>query len=153
MGLLDPHGSQEVDAVLREIVNGIRRLVLIDILSGITLIVSDGANTVTQQRPKKVELITIRLAAMDKDQRLPASAILKSSYYYSNSTNDPNFLIDDSGKIDAKFTIEPSQGIWAFDVIVKNLTNAVLPISFGTNSSVGGRQPPRTFAAQLRLTW
>src|SRR3546814_14073791 len=56
-------------------------------------------------------------------------------------------------RIDAKFTIEPNQGPWAFDLIVKNLTNAVLPISFGTNSSVGGRQPPRTFAAQLRVTW
>lgn len=95
------------------------------------------------------------VATLPGDLRLTTdlSAILKSSYYYSNSTNDPNFLIDDSGKIDAKFTIEPSRGPWAFDLIVKNLTDAVLPISFGTNSSVGGRQPPRTFAAQLRVTW
>src|SRR3546814_2006980 len=70
MGLLDAHGGKEVHAVLREIVNGIRRLALVNILSGITLIVSDGANTVTEQRPKKVELMPIGLAAVNKDQRV-----------------------------------------------------------------------------------
>lgn len=81
------------------------------------------------------------------------SVVLKSSYYYSNSTNDPNFLIDKSGKVDAKLTIEPKQGPWAVDLILKNLTNAVLPITFGTNSSVGGRQPPRTVSGQIRIKW
>src|SRR3546814_2501262 len=76
MGLLDAHGGKEVHAVLREIVNGIRRLALVNILSGITLIVSDGANTVTEQRPKKVELMPIGLAAVNKDQRVSISAFL-----------------------------------------------------------------------------
>src|SRR3546814_2288485 len=34
MGLLDAHGGKEVHAVLREIVNGKRRLALVNILSG-----------------------------------------------------------------------------------------------------------------------
>jgi len=77
----------------------------------------------------------------------------QTKYYNSAGTDDSNFLIAGNVRLDGKITFESLNGRWAVDVIGKNLANAVIPVSYGTNDAPGGKEEPRNVAVQLRYTW
>ncbi len=77
----------------------------------------------------------------------------QSSYYNSAGTDDPTFLIGSNVRLDGKLTFESLGRRWAIDLIGKNLTNEVIPVSYGTNNVSGGKEEPRNVAVQLRYKW
>lgn len=77
----------------------------------------------------------------------------QTKYYNSAGTDDPYFLIKGNVRLDGKLTFESTKGRWAVDLIGKNLTNAVIPVSYGTNDALGGKEEPRNIAVQFRYTW
>ncbi len=79
--------------------------------------------------------------------------IFTTKYYNSLGTDDSLFLVPGSLRLDAKMTLEDPIKGWAVDFIGKNLTDAVIPLSYGTGDSVGGKEEPINFAVQLRYKW
>lgn len=77
----------------------------------------------------------------------------QTKYYNSAGTDDPNFVIGGSVRLDGKISLESVNGRWAIDLIGKNLTNRVIPVSYGTDNTLGGKQEPRNVAVQLRYKW
>ena len=81
------------------------------------------------------------------------SPIFTSSYFNSAGTDDPLFLIPSSVRLDGKLTLNMPGQNWAVDLIGKNLTNQVIPLSIGGKTSQGGKEEPFNIAAQLRYRW
>lgn len=81
------------------------------------------------------------------------SPIFTTSYYNSVGTDDPLFLIPGSVRLDGKITLEDPSHRWALDLIGKNLTDRIIPLSFGSNTTSGGKEEPRNVAIQVRYRW
>ena len=81
------------------------------------------------------------------------SPIAQTSYFNSAGTDDPNFYLPGSIRLDGKLTFENTNQRWALDLIGKNLTNAVIPLTYGTNNVQGGKQEPINVAVQVRYKW
>ncbi len=81
------------------------------------------------------------------------SPFLQSSYFNSNGTDDPNFLIKGNVRLDGRLTLDSPSRRWAVDLIGKNLTNADIPVTFGTNDVRGGKEEPFNVAIQGRYRW
>ena len=81
------------------------------------------------------------------------SPFFQTSYFNSNGTDDPNFLIKGHVRLDGKLTLDSPGRRWALDLIGKNLTDANIPVFFGTNNLPGGKEEPINIAGQLRYRW
>jgi outer membrane receptor protein involved in Fe transport len=79
--------------------------------------------------------------------------IFTSSYYNSNGTDDPLFRIPGSVRLDGKLTLDNPTERWAVDLIGRNLTDKVIPLSIGSNTTQGGKEEPRNVAVQFRYRW
>ncbi|HEY3812595.1 MAG TPA: TonB-dependent receptor [Caulobacteraceae bacterium] len=77
----------------------------------------------------------------------------QSSYYNSAGTDDPNFVIPGKTRLDGRITLDSPGRRWAVDLIGNNITNAVIPVSYGTNNTLGGKEEPVNVSLQLRFKW
>jgi iron complex outermembrane receptor protein len=78
-----------------------------------------------------------------------------SSLYYTTYTIDPLSAQPAYGRLDARISLEPTNGRWSFDIIGKNLTNTIIRTFFGYQSAsfgstVQSREQLRNVAFQLR---
>ncbi len=81
------------------------------------------------------------------------SPIMQTSYFASAGSDDPNLKIPGSLRLDGKITLERPSQHWAVDLIGKNLTDAVIPLTYGTNNLQGGKQEPLNISGQFRYRW
>jgi iron complex outermembrane receptor protein len=83
---------------------------------------------------------------------------LISSSYFLSGTDDPTVEQSSYERLDARLSLENSEGHWAFDVIGKNLTDRTIltfaaPYTLSPGSLYGIKQSTRSVAAQVRWKW
>ena len=77
----------------------------------------------------------------------------QSSYYNSAGTDDTNFILPGKTRLDGRVTLDSPDRRWAVDLIGNNITNAVIPVSYGTNNTLGGKEEPVNVSLQVRYKW
>lgn len=121
--------------------------------------VQDLSGRPTPFSPKWSGNLTGTLTVPVGDFQLTAEATgIYSSSYYMFATLDPLHFQDAYTRLDARLTIETADHRWAFDVIGKNLTDAVIRTQSNNQALSRGsilvqKVQPSNIAFQLRFRW